>query len=49
MREQGNGTKEMYGQFVREIPETTDCNETWQWMKMSDLKIQTEALICAAQ
>ena len=22
--------KKMYGQFVREIPETTDSNETWQ-------------------
>ena len=32
-----------------EILETTDSNETRQWMRTSDLKTQTEALICAVQ
>ena len=39
----------MYGQFVREIPETTDEKETWYWLRKADLKIETEAMLCAAQ
>ena len=38
----------MYGQFVREMPENVDRDKTWQWSKC-DLKIGTEALLCAAQ
>ena len=41
--------KKMHGQFVREMPEKVDKNRTWQWLSRSDLKIGTEALLCAAQ
>ena len=41
--------KRMYGQFVREMPETTDEKETWCWLRKSDLKFETEAILCAAQ
>ena len=27
----------MYGQFVREMPETTDEKETWHWLRKADL------------
>ena len=39
----------MYGQFVREIPEEIDKHLPWKWLVQSDLKVQTEATICAAQ
>ena len=39
----------MRGQFVREMPEKVDKDKTWQWLCKSDLKIGTEALLCAAQ
>ena len=39
----------MYGQFVTEMPETTEEKETWKWMRKADLKVQTEAMLCAAQ
>ena len=41
--------KRMYGQFVREMPENVDRERTWEWMRKSDLKVETEALIFAAQ
>ena len=41
--------RRMYGQFVREIPETTDEKEIWYWLRKADLKIETEAMLCAAQ
>ena len=41
--------KKMYGQFLREMPETVDKDKTWEWTRKSDLKIETEALIFAAQ
>ena len=41
--------KKMYGQFVREMPEQIDKERTWEWMRKSDLKVETEALIFAAQ
>ena len=41
--------KSMYGQFVREMPESTDVKKTWEWLRKADLKIQTESLLCAAQ
>ena len=41
--------KQMYSQFVSDMPVTTDKEKTWSWMRKSDLKITTEALICAAQ
>ena len=41
--------KKMYGQFIREMPENVDKNQTWQWLSKCDLKIGTEALLCAPQ
>lgn len=29
----------MFGQFVREIPESTD-NKTWTWLRKADLNIE---------
>ena len=40
--------KRMYGQFVREMPETTDEKETY-WLRKADLEGETEAMLCAAQ
>ena len=31
----------IYGQLVREMPETTDGKETWQWLRKADLKVET--------
>ena len=39
----------MYGKFVREMPEQIDKERTWEWMRKSDLKVETEALIFEAQ
>ncbi len=41
--------KAMYGQFVREMSEEVDQDKTWQWLAKGDLKVGTEALLCAAQ
>ncbi|XP_047488218.1 uncharacterized protein LOC125038695 [Penaeus chinensis] len=41
--------KAMYGQFVREMPEKVDRVKSWEWLSRSDLKVGTEAVICAAQ
>ena len=41
--------KKMYGQFAREMPEEIDKDLSWQWLVQCDLKVQTEATICAAQ
>ena len=41
--------KKMHGQFIRELPGEVDKDRTWQWLSTSDLKIGTEALLCAAQ
>ena len=35
--------------FIRELPEEVDKDRTWQWLSTSDLKIGTEALLCAAR
>ena len=40
--------KENYGQFARDM-EDKDKNNTWRWMRKSDLKGCTEALICSSQ
>ena len=40
--------KRMYGQYLREMPETTDEQETWYWLRKADLKVETEAMLCAA-
>ena len=39
----------MYGQFVYEIPEEIDKDLSWKWFVQSNLKVQTEATICAAE
>ena len=39
----------MYGQFVRGMPETTDEEEIWYWLRKADLKVKMEAMLCAAQ
>ena len=31
------------------MPEKVDKDRTWQWLSKSDLKIGTEALLCASQ
>ena len=41
--------KKMYGQFASEMPEEIDKDLSWQWLVQNDLKVQTEATICAAQ
>ena len=41
--------KKMHGQFLREMPETVDKFKTWEWTRNGDLKVETEALIFAAQ
>ena len=41
--------KRMHGQFVREITDDVDKKKTWEWLTKCDLKVSTEALICAAQ
>ena len=41
--------KRMYGQFIRERPKKVDKDKTWNWLVRSDLKVETEALLCAAQ
>ena len=41
--------KIMYGQFVREMSKTTDAKETCYWLRKADLKVETKAMLCAAQ
>ena len=38
----------MYGQYVRKTEEK-DKSNTWKWLRKSNLKGSTEALICSAQ
>ena len=37
-KEQRWKEKRMYGQFVREMPESADENKTWEWLRKADLK-----------
>ena len=39
----------MCGQFVRKMLETRDEEETWNWLRKADLKVETEDMLCAAQ
>ena len=39
----------MYGQFVREMSKEIDKDLSWKWLVQGDLKVQTEATVCAAQ
>ena len=41
--------KRMHRQFIRETTEKVDKEKTWQWLSRGDLKVGTEALLCAAQ
>ena len=41
--------KRMHGQFIRETTEKVDKEKSWQWLSSGDLKVGTEALLCAAQ
>ena len=41
--------QEMFGQFNREKSEDIDKKKIWRWLQKSDLKPETEALICIAQ
>ena len=41
--------KTMYVQFHRDVEERTDQEKRWLWLAKSDLKPETEALICATQ
>ena len=36
-------------QCMRDMPETIDAEQTCSWLGFPDLKVQTGALICAAQ
>ena len=38
----------MYGQYIRQIEDKGKSN-TWKWLRKSNLKGCTEALICSAQ
>ena len=40
--------EEMYGEYVRQI-EDKDKSNTWKWLKKSNLKGCTKAIICSAQ
>ena len=48
-KEETMKNKRVYGQFAREMPETTDEKETWCWLRKADLKLETEAMLCATQ
>ena len=39
--------KRMYGQNVRERPHIADDKETWNWLRKTDLKFETETMLCA--
>ena len=41
--------KQMHRQFIRETTEKVDREKTWQWLSRGDLKVRTEAFLCAAQ
>ena len=41
--------KIMYGQFVREMPETMNEKETWNWLRKADLKVETKVMLCVVQ
>ena len=41
--------KKMYGQFIRDMPEGTDKEKSYLWLKKCDLKIPSKDPICSAQ
>ena len=40
--------KRMYRQLGKEMLETTDEKGTWNWLRKAELKVETEAMLCAA-
>jgi len=42
-------SKQMHGQFIRDMPYSTDKTKSWEWLTKSDLKVPTKAFVCAAQ
>ena len=41
--------KKMHGQFVREMPESGDKENSWRWLGQGDLKVSTKESLRAAQ
>ena len=41
--------KKMHGQFNKEISDSIDKEKSWYWLSRSDVKVETEALLCTAQ
>ena len=41
--------KQIYGQFIRDMPEGADKEKSWLWLRKCNLKIPKEALICSVQ
>ena len=41
--------RQMYGHFIKDMPEDTDREKSWLWLGKCDLKIPSEALTCSAQ
>ena len=39
----------MYGKCLRDVPDATAVVGTWEWLRKADLKVQSEALLCAVQ
>ena len=39
----------MHRQFLRDMPETADAEQTWSWLRSSNSEVQPEVLICVAQ
>ena len=39
----------MHEVFSREIPDNVVKEKSWYWLFRGDIKVQTEALLCAAQ
>ena len=39
----------MYGQFIRDMPEDTNKEKSWLWLRKCDLKIPSVVQICLAQ
>ena len=46
---EGWSEKRMHRQFIRETTEKVDKEKWWQWLSRGDLKVGTEALLCAGQ
>ena len=51
MREkrESSKNKKIYGLFVRQMPETTEEKEIWNWLRRADLKVETKAMLSTTQ